>query len=422
MIHAIKLSRTFIALSFVAFATGAYAVNVEDCTSEKLNQSCNYENAHAQLNCLKSRIKQFQDCQAKLEEYDGVLHSRIKQKIEEKGKKVTDPLKEEKADHLAKLKQLESILRWHDENLRGTAVTFARFTKEFTNSYKASEQSIQGKFQQFWNSVNEVKNYLDLIKIRFAVRSFLLDEQSQNTQFVSRSTRLIADLQAVESFIKEKLAQYKTYLEKNSFPEAPSYTREIGFARAVAGYAQTRVAKVEDESRKILQSIDIIILEMEKTKLREDKKRDFKEAKLIERETSFHAQVVQLVDNALIKEDVSQYHNAQFLGARFNGIQQLLALDSICNPENMRQPGNEWLGWGCKKYNDFRDTAKNRLSSEFPTVIRATLESMDTEKPQFEVSQKLAIIESLKLGNLEQAVGFYDKMLIRIAQNNGGKQ
>ena len=92
MMHAIKLVRTFMGLFFVAIAAQIYAVNVEDCTSEKLNQSCNYENAHAQLNCLKSRINQFQACQAKLAEYDNILHSRIKHKIEEKGKRVIDPL------------------------------------------------------------------------------------------------------------------------------------------------------------------------------------------------------------------------------------------------------------------------------------------------------------------------------------------
>lgn len=420
MTPANKLSRTFVALSFVIFAFQAYAVNVEDCTSEKLNQSCHYENAHAQLNCLKSRIKLFQDCEAKMAEYDSLLKKRIKQKIEEKGKRVLDPLNEEKADHLTKLKQMESILRWHDENLKGTAVTFVRFTKDFTNSYKASEPGIHDKFQQFWRSINGVKNYLDLINVRIAVRSFLLDEQSRSAQFVSRGTRLIADLQAIESFIKEKLAQYKDYFEKNEFPEAPSYVLEIGFARSVASYAQARAGKIEDESRKILQTIDMKIAELEKAKLREDKKHDFREASLIERETSFHAQVVQLVDNALIKEDISQYHNMPFLGARFSGIQQLLALDSICTPQNTHQAGNEWLGWGCEKYEDFKDVAKNRLSSEFPAMIRTTLESLDTGKPRVETNQKLEILESLQRGNLEQAIRLYDQLLIRIAQDDGG--
>ena len=295
-----------------------------------------------------------------------------------------------------------------------------QFTKEFNNSYKASEPSIQSKFQQFWKSVNGIKNYLDLINVRFSVRSFLLDEQSRSAQFVSRSTRLIADLQGVESFIKEKLTQYKTYLEKNSFPEAPSYSWEIGYARAIADYAQARVGKVEDESRKILQTIDTKMLELETAKLRADKKQNFREAKLIEKETGFHAQVVQLVDNALIKEDVSQFHNAQFLGARFNGIQQLLALDSVCSPDN--RPGNEWLSWGCEKYEGFRDTAKNKLSSEFSAIIRTVLESLDIERPLSEANQKLAIIESLQQGNLEQAINLYDKLLIRITQDSGGKR
>lgn len=401
-------------------STASAAFDVEDCSSNNLNLSCMQENAQQQVNCLSIRINKINECNARVDAYEKQLQSLIQKKVEEKGLLIIDPLKMDKANHLEKMRELENIMKWHDSNVHATSEEFVLFTKDFADSYKKEEGQIQERFQAFWDRVLAVSDYLDFINIRFAVRSLLLQEQSRGHHFVSKSTRLIHELQAIERFVKEKLKEYDEYFDKNGLDNVvPGFTQEVEFARGVALYAQTRTGRIEDESRKIIQHIDGKLLQMQKAKLQQHKACDFKEAKFIERERSFHAQVSQLVDNALIKSDPSKFLAYEYLAARYKGIKQLLSIDSVCEAENLSKADNNWLAWGCEKYSELKEIAEERLATEIPDAIKAALSSMELERPAFEINQRIAVFESLQAGNLERAVDLYDDLLNKFAAIGG---
>jgi len=397
--------------ALAVFCSTAISSNfaLEGCSSTQLNQPCQHQNAQQQVNCLSSRIAKIKECNNRVADYENQLKALVKKKVEEKGSLVIDPLKKAQVNHLEKMKELESILKWHDSNMESSSEEYVRLAKDFLNSYKNSEKTIEAKFQEIARSTQEVKDYLDLINIRFDIRTLQRNEESQAHRFIARSTRLIGQLQAIESFVRGALSGYAEYLDKNDLSsKIPSFTDEIDFARGVVEYAKARVAVIDSEVTQIIQRIDANIIEAERLALQRAKEIDFKDSRFIEREKSFLRDVNQLVDDALIESDLSEFCHFEYLGARYKGLERLLTLDSVCSLDNLNHTQNDWLVWGCGKYEQVRELARNQMVTQLPLMMKAALSNMEVE---FQIEQRITLLMDLDAGKLEKAVETYDRLL-----------
>jgi hypothetical protein len=395
------------------FTTGVLAnFALDDCSNAQLNQPCQFQNAQQQVNCLSSRVAKIQECNNRVSNYEAQLKALIQKKVEEKGLAIVDPLKKAKANHLQKMKEFESIMKWHDANLKSSSKEYVRFVKEFLESYKSSEKQVEDKFKAFSSSISEVKDYLDLINLRFDVQTLQRDEASLANRFIAQSTRLMGELRAVEIFIGDKLSEYSEYLNENYFSsKIPRFFNEIEFARGVAEYAQARAAAIDGEVTRIIQRIDGSIVEHEKLKLQRDKQIDFKDSRFIAREKAFLRDVNQLVDDALIKSDPSQFAHYEYLGARYKGLERLLTIDNVCTPENVNNAQNDWLVWGCEKYGQMREFSRNRMETQLPLMMKAAMSNLEAERPQFQIEKRNSVIKNLDAGKIERAIEVYDQVL-----------
>ena len=353
--------------------------------------------------------------------HDEKLHNQLQKAVQSKGKEVVDPLKTEKANHLQKMKELESILKWHDANVKSVASEYARYIKEFKGYYQ-SEANVQTELHSLNSQVFKVSHYLQLIDIQFGMRTLFQKEQIVGYRFFERGTRLIDELQQVESFIKEQLRTYAAYIAKNAFDDAvPDFNKELVTLRNSVSYAQDRVAKLGKWVEGASKHVDVVMSRMEREQLAKEKAIDFKEADLIKQETSFIKQVSQLVDNGLIKVTQSDYQQLEYLGPRHKALQELLALETVCSPGMTQKLRNEWLAFGCSKFAQIRDLAKKRLHEEMPEVIRTAFVTLQDDKPEIGVRERKDVQESLTTKDYEKAANAYDRLLQVLASKGGGQ-
>ncbi len=411
------LSNLVMTSSFMFSGPTSAGINLEDCRN--LQPTCSMTNAEQRKTCLSMALAKIRECTDRMRNHDEQLHNQLQKAVQSKGKGVVDPLKAEKANHLQKMKELESILKWHDANVKSVAGEYARYMKEFKEYYR-SEADVQTELHSLSSEVPKVSQCLHLIDIQFGMRTLFQKEQILGYRFADRGTRLIEELQQVESFIKEQLRTYAAYIAKNAFADAvPDFNKELGTLRNSVSYAQDRVAKLGKWVDGSSRHIDVVMSRMEREQLAKEKALDFKEANLIQQETSFVKQVSQLVDNGLIKVGLSEYQQLEYFGPRYKALQELLALETVCSPDVSQKPRNEWLAFGCSKFAQIKDIAKRRLHEEFPELLRTALVTLQDDKPETGVRERKEMQDNLNARDYEQAANAYDRLLQVLAQKGG---
>lgn len=384
--------------------------DAELCSKEALlSEECHYTNAEQKRDCLTVQVKKIKTCEQKV----AALDQQLVKVAMEKGLATIDSLKIEKAVVLQKLKEFERILERHNADMKFTSVGFVRFVKTFTNEYRASEAQIQSKLQKIVQSASECQNHLDLINIRFSAENFLREEQTKGRQIGQSASEFNVEFQEKANSLWERLKEYSPFIDKNTLKASiPNYEQERDLAQGLEKYAVLRLSKVEDSVSKLIHQINAKIVVLQKKKLEEDKKRDFKLSNDIAKETEFHKYVVKLIDDAFLKTERSKFQKFEFYGARFKGMQKFMTLGSLCSSESLSQARNDWLVWGCERYEEYLPKAKKKLESLYAKNIKRTLTDISWDKPDLQESSE--ILTALSQGNLERAIEMYDQLLISL--------
>lgn len=408
------LSSLIMATSLLLSVSVFAKINLEDCRN--LQPTCSMNKAEQKKSCLSQAFAKIRQCANRMQNHDEQLQRRLQEAIQKKGKKeVVDPLNVEKANHLQKMKELENILKWHDANVKSVAVEYAKYIKEF-KEYSFSETDVQTRLYSLSNEVSKVSHYLQLIDIQFEMRTLFQKEQFIGFRFADKGIKLIEELQQVELFIKEQIHGYAAYIAKNEFADAvPDFTKELSVLRSSVSYAQDRVAKLEKWVEGASKHVDVVLNRMEREQLAKEKSLDFKEADLIKQETSFVKQVSQLVDNGLIKVTQSDYQKFEYLGPRYRALQELLALETVCNSGLTQKLRNEWLAFGCSNFFKIKDLAKKHLNEEVPEMIRTAFATLQKENPEIGIHERKEVQDNLIARDYEKAANAYDRLLQALA-------
>jgi hypothetical protein len=209
--------------------------------------------------------------------------------------------------------------------------------------------------------------------------------------------------------LQEKLKEYSEFIYKNALkPSIPAYEKEKAFAQGIEKYAVERVSSLEDGVRRLVQQINAKMAALEKKKIDGDKEKDFKLANDISKETEFHKYVVKLIDDAFLKIDRPKV-GFEFLGSRLKGVKKFMTLASLCSPESLAQPQNDWFVWGCKRYEEYLPQAKKNLTILYTRKIKLGLTTMELDNP--DLSTFSEIRSALAQNNLERAIDLYDQLL-----------
>ena len=396
---------------------------LEDCSDASLKQGCQYTRAEDQVNCLRGRVQKIKECNSRMDDYEKQLQEWVYKSVQEKGQGVIDPLKIEKVKHLQKMKELEQLLKWHDINVKSTSEKLVILVKDFTESYRKNESASVKSLQYLMDETLRVKDYLDLIQVRFELQSLLADEKSLNQLYLDRSVQIVVELQGIEHFLNEKIKEYKDYLQETNLTESiPKFEKELSIARSIGDYAQRRASQIEGIGTKISQHITQQLAEKEKLKLREQRDEDFKVSRHVERETVFYEEMTQKIRNALLLSERSAFYDFEFLGARYKHIQTLLNMKSVCSEENLRAPNHNWMVWACGKFKDHAPTAQEYLSKVYPKTMKNALQTMEWERPEFKKDEIKKVRDFLHDGDLIRAIESYDDLLKDFSSSPKGDQ
>lgn len=386
--------------------------SASECSKEALlREECNYSKAIQKRDCLKAQIAKFKNCEQKIKDLDRDLAV----KITKKSNAVIDPLRVEKALHTQKLYEFRKILERHHIEVKFTATTFVSFVKNF-NEYRSSEIEIQKKLKKIFESASECENHLHLVGIRFSAEMLLREEQAKSSRMIQSSPIFVSEFQEKANSLQNRFVEYREFIDKKNLKDSiPTYDKEITFSRGVEKYTVDRIGKLENSIRALVQEINAKMAVLQKKKINADQEKDFKLANDISKEFQFYNYVSQLIQDAFLRTERSNYQSFEFYGARFKGVQKFMTLAAICTADSLNQPQNEWLGLGCKRYEEYLPHATKSLAIRYAKNIKLVLTNISWDKPDLKESKE--ILDALNHGNLERAIELYDQLLVDLGNN-----